>query len=1063
MKMKNSLNLKGGFLFIFIWIASFVMLAQNITVRGTVVDSQNEPLPGVTITVVGSTRGVITDIDGNYSIAVLPTDKLQYSFVGLETKIVPVNNQTVLNVVLEEQADMLDEVTVVAFAQQKKENVVGSVTTINPGELKVPSSNLTTALAGRVAGVISYQRSGEPGLDNADFFIRGVTTFGYKKDPLILIDGVESSSTELARLRTDDIASFSILKDATATSLYGSRAANGVILIRTKEGKEGPAKISIRVENYLSTPTKDVELADPITYMTMHNEAVLTRDPLGILPYSKQKIDNTAAGLNRAMYPVTDWRKELIRDHTINHSVNLNVSGGGKVARYFVAGGFTQNNGLLKVDKKNNFNNNIDLKTYAVRSNVNVNLSTTTRLDVRVNATFDEYTGPISGGTQVYRNVMRTNPVLFPPYFEPDADHAYVQHILFGNFDDGTGNYYLNPYADMVRGYKAYSRSVMMAQFELSENLDRFLEGLRFRVMANTSRNTYFETERAYLPFWYQASSYNKLTDTFKLSLLNEDGTYAGQEQLSYAPGSKEVMADFYSESALSYDQTFNDKHAVNGLFVFLAQNRVTGNATNLESSLPFRNVGLAGRAAYSYDSRYNMELNFGYNASERFHAKHRWGFFPSVGLAWTVSNEKFWEPLLNVVNSFRVKGTHGLSGNDAIGSPTDRFFYLSNVQMNDPNRGAIFGRDNSYSRPGISILRYSDPEITWEISTKSNLGLEIGLLDQFRIELDFYKESRSNILQSRASTPAEMGLSATPQANVGKAEGKGFDASVDYNKVFNKDFWLQGRFNFTFAKSKFKVYEEYYYNDIAPWRSHVGYSINQQWGYLAERLFVDDEEAAKSPRQNFGEYGGGDIKYRDMNNDGQITELDMVPIGYPTVPEIVYGFGFSAGYKGFDFNAFFQGLARESFWINPHATAPFRQYYYNADELRDRPGWPQKLTQNQLLKAYADDYWSEDNQNIYALWPRLSVSSAGHGNNSQTSTWFMRDGSFLRLKQVEVGYTLPTRITKKAYMEMFRIYVSGNNLLSWSDFKLWDVEMGGNGLGYPIQKVFNLGIQLNF
>ncbi len=300
------------------------------------------------------------------------------------------------------------------------------------------------------------------------------------------------------------------------------------------------------------------------------------------------------------------------------------------------------------------------------------------------------------------------------------------------------------------------------------------------------------------------------------------------------------------------------------------------------------------------------------------------------------------------------------------------------------------------------------------------------------------------------------MGLSAQPQANIGKAEGKGIDISVDYNKVFNKDLWLQGRFNFTYAKSKFLIYEEYYYNDIAPWRSRIGYSINQSWGYLAERLFVDDEEASKSPKQNFGEYGGGDIKYRDMNNDGQITELDLVPIGYPTVPEIVYGFGFSLGYKNIDLSMFFQGLGRESFWINPNATAPFREFYYSEESLPGRP-------QNQLLKAYADDYWSEDNQNIYALWPRLSTSAIGHTNNSQTSTWFMRDGSFLRLKQLEIGYTFPSLFLKNMHMENFRIYFTGTNLFNWSKFDLWDVEMGGNGLGYPIQKSFNVGLQLNF
>ena len=1048
---KNNLFKPKGVLFIFLWIITLMMNAQDITVRGKVIDENNEALPGVTITVVGSPQGVITDIDGNYSISVKQSDQLQFSFVGLETQVVPVNNQSIINVTLIEVADLLDEVTVVAFAQQKKENVVGSITSINPTELKVPSSNLTTALAGRVAGIISYQRSGEPGMDNAEFFIRGVTTFGYNVNPLILIDGIESSSTDLARLRTDDIANFSILKDATATSLYGSRAANGVILISTKEGKEGEAKISIRVENYLSMPTSDVELADPLTYMRMHNEAILTRDPLGILPYTQQKIDNTASGLNRTMYPVTDWKQELIKDQTMNHSVNLNVSGGGRVARYFVSGGFSQNNGLLKVDKRNNFNSNIDLKTYSVRSNVNVNLTKTTRLDVRVNGTFDEYNGPINGGTQVYRNVMRTNPVMFPPYFEPDEEHAYVQHILFGNYDDGSGRYYLNPYAEMVKGYRSYSRSVMTAQFQLNQDLDRILDGLKFRAMANTSRNTYFDTDRAYQPFWYQASSYNRLTDTFRLSLLNEGG---GEEYLSYSPGSKDVVSDFYTESALSYEQEFNDKHAVNGLFVFLAQHRNTGNATTLEASLPFRNVGLAGRAAYSYDSRYNVELNFGYNASERFHKSNRWGFFPSAGLAYTVSNEHFWEPLKDVVNTFRIKGTYGMSGNDAIGSA--RFLYLSNVNMSDAGRGASFGRDYVYNRPGISISRYSDPEITWEISTKSNLGFEIGLLNEFVIQADIYKEVRSNILQNRASTPAEMGLSAIPQANIGKAEGSGFDISVDYNKFFNNDFWMQGRANFTYAKSKYLIYEEYDYTTIAPWRSHVGYSIHQQWGYLAERLFVDDEEALKSPTQNFGEYSGGDIKYRDINNDGQITALDLVPIGYPTVPEIVYGFGLSLGYKNMDFSAFFQGLARESFWINPNATAPFREFTYSGESLPGRP-------QNQLLKAYADSYWSEESQDIYALWPRLSVSNAGHGNNSQTSTWFMRDGSFLRLKQVEVGYTFSQQLMRRVYVDNCRIYLSGTNLLTWSKFDLWDIEMGGNGLGYPIQKVFNIGLQLNF
>jgi TonB-linked SusC/RagA family outer membrane protein len=487
-----------------------------------------------------------------------------------------------------------------------------------------------------------------------------------------------------------------------------------------------------------------------------------------------------------------------------------------------------------------------------------------------------------------------------------------------------------------------------------------------------------------------------------------------------------------------------------------MAQNRLTGNATDLQSSLPFRNVGLAGRATYAYDHRYYAEFDFGYNASERFYKNHRWGFFPSFGIAWNISNEKFWAPLKSTVSNLKLRATYGLTGNDDIGSAQDRFLYLSNVNMNDDDKGAVFGRDNSYSRAGISISRYSNTSITWEKATKANIGLDLELLGHWDVTADFYKQVRSNILMARSATPAEMGLSAFPMANIGKAEGKGMDLSLDYNQSLGNSLWLQARANFTYAASKFLIYEEYDYQD-EPWKSHIGYSINQQWGYLADRLFVDDAEAAKSPHQNFGEYGGGDIKYRDVNRDGQITTLDEVPIGYPTTPEIVYGFGFSIGYKNFDLSAFLQGLGRESFWINAEATAPFVSYLYPNEAS------PAGVLQNQLLKAYADSHWSEGNQDLHALWPRLSTTAIGNDNNSQTSTWFMRNGAFLRLKNVEIGYSLPRHITQKLYMQNFRIYFNTTNPLCWSKFKLWDVEMGGNGLGYPIQKVFNVGLTMTF
>lgn len=1010
------------------------LVRQALEVRGTVTDSTGFPMPGVSVTLKGRTSvGTSTDLNGKYILEIpadVPSPVLIFSIIGFQTQEVSVEGREVVDITIIESTAQLDDVVVVAFGTQKRTDMVGAVTSVNPSELNVPSSNLTTALAGRIAGMIAYQRSGEPGQDNADFFIRGVTTFGYKVDPLILIDNVEVSTTELARIQPDDIASFSIMKDATATALYGARGANGVILVTTKEGTEGKAKISFRIENSISTPTRNVELADPITYMELHNESIRTRDPDAPLMYSQTKIENTRMGVDPIVFPATDWRKELFKDYTMNQRFNLNVSGGGQVARYYVAGSMNRDNGVLKVDGRNNFNNNINLTSYTLRSNVNVNLGKLTELVVRLNGNFDDYTGPIQGGEAVYNMVMRTNPVLFPAYYPIDEDHSYLRHIMFGNYDEGQ---YLNPYAEMVRGYREYSRSRMLAQLELNQDLSFITEGLAFRSLMNTNRTSFFDVSRGYAPFYYGLSGYDPRTGAYKVDVINEN---EGREYLDYAEGPKQVSSVFYLESALSYNRVFNEKHGLSGMLVYVMRQNLTANAGSLQLSLPYRNLGLSGRATYAFDSRYFAEFNFGYNGSERFHQSNRFGFFPSGGLAWSISNEAFFEPLKNTVSNLRLRATYGLVGNDAIGDAHDRFFYLSNVNMDAG--GASFGEFNDYSRPGVTVTRYANEDITWETARKFNLALEVDLFERLKFQVDYFREHRYNILMSREFIPASMGLSSEIRANVGEAGGEGLDVSVDYAQHFPSGLWVQGRGNFTYATSEFRVYEEPSYDE--QWASRVGYSVSQEWGYLAERLFVDEYEVANSPRQNFGEYMAGDIKYRDVNRDGQITSLDQVPIGYPTIPEIVYGFGLSAGYRNFDVSAFFQGLARESFRIGVQATFPFAE-------------------NRQLLKAYADDHWSEESRNLYALWPRLS--STYTNNNIQRSTWFQRNGTFLRLKQVEIGYSLPSQLSEKLRMRNLRIYANGTNLLTWSKFKLWDVEMGANGLGYPIQRVFNLGIHV--
>lgn len=1028
-------------------LSTVAAVAQTKTVKGVIYEEETgEPMPGATVSVEGSTRGVMTDLDGSFEMTgVKPTDKLKFECLGKETQVLQVGTMTNFVVKLKNAANELDEVTVVAFGKQRKESVIGSISTVDVKTLKVPSSNLTTALAGNVAGVIAYQRTGEPGQDNADFFVRGITTFGANTSPLILIDNIELTSTDLARLQPDDIESFSIMKDATATALYGARGANGVIFVTTKRGQEGPAKIFARVETSISAPTDVVELADPVTYMKSYNEAISTRDPLGELMYTYDKIEQTGKpGANRLIYPANDWYDMLFKDFATSYRANVSARGGGKVATYYVSGAYTEDTGVLKVDKRNSFNNNIDDKNYTLRSNVDINVTPTTKLAVRLTGNFRDYQGPLNGGSDVYRQVMHSDPVLFPAYYPVDDEHVGIQHIMFGNYEDGS---YINPYANLVKGYKNYQRSQMIAAVQLEQDLKFITKGLSFMTLFNLTRLSEFTVNRQFNPYWYRLDRYDSYTGEYHVNRINENGT----DYLTYSESGKTVKNTMYSETRLNYNRSFG-KHDVTGLLVFTASESLTANAGSLQLSLPSRNAGLSGRFTYGYDKRYFVEYNFGYNGSERFHKSHRWGFFPSAGLAWMMSNEKWFKPLTKVVSNLKLRYSYGLVGNDNIGSSSNRFYYLSEMSMNNSGLGASFGETRNVSYNGIGVVRYANEAITWEKSYKSNYALELGLFKKLDIIAEYFTEHRTDIFMQRADIPNTMGLQAAVYGNIGQARSKGIDIQADYKQAWASGLWASARANFTYSTGKYDVYEEPTYPES--YRQHAGRSIRQTWGYIAERLFVDDEDAANSPSQAaFGsQYGGGDIKYTDVNGDGVITNADMVPIGYPTSPEIIYGFGVSLGHKGFDFSVFFQGLGRESFWID--ATSAYSTKY-------NKYGTAPFVNNGQLLKAYSDSHWSEDNRDIYALYPRYSAYE--NHNNTQVSTWWMRDGSFVRLKQMEFGYTLPQKLTNKIHIDNLRVYFQGNNLLCWSKFKLWDPELAGEGFNYPIQRTFNIGVNVTF
>ena len=1030
-------------IFIFLLIHC-VVFAQTKSISGIVKDgADGTPLPGVTVAIKGTTKGTSTNADGEFTLSAAVGDSLQVSYIGKNTAYVVIGARNVVEVLLYDDAQMLEEVTVVAFGTQKKESVVASIQTVKVSDLKVSSSNLSTALAGRVAGLISFQTSGEPGRDNAAFFVRGVTTFGYKSDPLILIDGFEMTTDDLAKMRPDDIESFSVLKDASATVLYGSRAANGIIMITTKSGREGAAKVSIRIDNHIATPTKIPKMADGVTYMRMYNEGRMTRNPLIGPYYSEQKIQSTINGENPMIYPNVDWYDEIFKSSTINTKANMSVEGGGPVAKYYLSAGYDHETGLLNVDPRNNYNNNININRFSLRTNVTFKLSPTTTLDTRISGVFDKRTGPALSTSDIFFSIMNSNPVDFPAVYEPDKSNEFTTHTLFGSsYIDASRK--SNPYAEMTRGYSDYNKSNILAQISLNQDLGMITEGLKAQLKASVNTESEYEATRMYNPYYYDLESYNQITGEHILWCLNPT---TGQSSLGDVRPWRNSFFKYYFEGRLNWGKSFGDNNI--GLMAVgtMEEHMLTaGNSTSIYETLPEKNMGVSGRLTYDYDSRYFLELAFGYNGSEKFDGDKRFGFFPSLAGGWLLSNESFWDPLKDLVSTLKFKGSIGKIGNDAISGRAGRFFYLSDISVGTGG-GYRWGENFTNEFGGYRINRYANPNISWETSLKWNAGVELGFFkEKLKIQAEMFGEDRTNIYMVRENFPSTAGLEASVSGNVGRLKAKGFDGSIEYQHIVNRDIFIKGTGNFTYSTNKYVELDEKDYPD--EYRKRLGHNKDQWWGLIAERLFIDDEEIANSPRQDFGSYMAGDIKYKDVNGDGVVNENDMVPLGFPVQPSIQYGFGLSTGYKDWDFSFFFQGNARVSIFIHPGVGG--------SDGVE---GIAPLYGRRNALDIVAKDYWSETNPNAYAFWPRLSASPLA--NNMQTSSWWLRDGGFMRLKSVELAYNVKALEKFKVYG--CRVYISGENLLTFSKFKLWDPELRRKGLAYPTNTRYNIGLQLQF
>lgn len=1011
---------------------------QNNLIKGVVVDAvTGEPLIGVNVSFAADRgKGTITDIDGEFNINAKPNDVLVINYLGYQEYELNVSTLKTYIVELKESAELLDEVVVTAFGiGQKKESMVGSVSQVRPSDLKVPSSSLSSSFAGRLSGVIAVQRSGEPGADGANFWIRGKSTFSGATGALIIIDGVEASAGELNRLDPEVIEGFSVLKDATATALYGTRGANGVMIVTTKSGADlDKPIINFRLEGALTQLTAVPQMADGVTYMNAFNEAI-TRPGSSALPYSEDQIEGVRLGLNPYLYPNVNWYDEMFKQNALAQRVNFNIRGGSKKMDYFMSVGVKHDAGNLRSLSKDYFsyNNNISNVNYDFVNNLNVYATSTTKLSLGLNVNIRDWKGPNMSANDLFGLSKISNPVDFPIQFPAGSGGMTTDDIMWGDKSGGPYNDgYRNPIAEYVTGYKKNLQSTLAANFRVEQKLDMLLPGLKFSGLLSFKNWTNTEVRRSSAYNAFEVSSYDP--DTYDYTLrrigsergtsINTSGSHSGDRRL-------------YLQAVLDYQRTFAELHDLNLMFLYNQDQFEVNNPSDLFSSLPRRKQGIAGRASYAFNSRYLAEVNFGYNGSENFAPDNRFGFFPSFALGYTISEEDFWEPIKPVISHLKLRGSWGLVGNDNTGA--GRFAYLEDLTLTG-GEGFTTGINQGYSLSGPKFTRYYNPFLTWEVGEKWNFGMDFQLFHDFKVDIDAFREIRRDIFMSRSGTiPNFLGMSqASIYGNMGKMKNQGLDFSIDYNKQVNKDFFLSVKGTFTYAHNTILERDEPDFLEY-PNLSSIGYSMGQHLLLKNKGLFPNWDAINGSPTQGLG-YAPmpGDIWYQNQPNhkgefDNVIDGNDRVYMGFPQDPEIVYGLGASMQWKQWDLSFFFQGVARTSFTISN--IAPFGQTSING-----------------LYQFIADDHWSTENPNIYAKHPRLTKEN--NYNNTYGSDYWLRDGSFLKLKNAEIGYTYKGS----------RFYVSGNNLLTFSPFKLWDPEMGGgNGLKYPTQRVFNVGVQITF
>lgn len=1000
--------------------------SEKIMVRGKVIDENGVPLIGATI--IGTdVEGTITDVDGFFSIKISLKGSLTISYIGYESQKVPVDGKSELLIHLKANTT-LEDVVVVGYGSQKKESVIGAISTIEPRKLtENQTANLSNALVGSLSGIIGVQRSGEPGYDSSDFWIRGINTFGSNSSPLIIVDGIERS---LDQLSAEEIESFSVLKDASATAVYGVRGANGAIVIKTKRGEIGKVKVNVKADYGITSPLKIAQFVDGAKHMEVINAAA-GLSGMTNMPYTQLQIDNTRNQVDPDLYPSVNWLDMITNDYAANSRITADISGGTNLLRYRFILGVYHEGGIIATDDNAAFDSKLRLTKYNVRSNVDINITKSTLFSVSIGGILQDRHAPGTDISTLLSSAMETPPIVHPAVYSN------------GQFPKLANRY--NPWVAATQtGYKNDYMTQIQSVATLDQNLGLLwapLEGLHAKVTFSFDAYHNYTSNRTRNPAYYIASGRDENGELITTLVSSGDEFLGFSKSFS---GNRST----YFEVPLSYSRRFG-RHNIEGLLLWNMRSYVDEDASSAIYSFPYRHAGLAGRVAYDYDGRYFAEFNFGYNGSENFAKEYRYGFFPSFAVGWMLSNEKFMEGVRDQLSLLRLRASIGQAGNDQISS-SRRFGYLTTINGNAT--GHNFGYTNSSSYTGVSENQFGVPTLTWETATKTNVGVDLGLFNTFQLTIDWFTESRKDIFMQRKTIPETAGYINAPYANYGRVFNSGIDANLTYNVDFNKDIHLSLMGNFTYAHNSIREYDESA-GVVGTTRAHTGHSINQNYGLITDGLYKEDDFVnagdgllkAGLPTSSWGTVRPGDIKYRDLNNDGVLNDEDITAIGNPSVPEIVYGFGFSFRYKRFDISAMFQGIAKSDFIISGN---------------NFMPGSGQGSLGNILSNV--DDRWTPENPSQNVFYPRLSYGK--NENNTQASTWWLKSGSYVRLKNFEMGYSLKLNSSLRSVLSNVRLFTRGTNLFTLSSFKLWDPELVGTGyMTYPLSRILSVGIDFTF